>query len=98
MDRAAAWEFARGDRLGWWWLVSEATHPLAYVLHQLVGRACVRVGRGENDWLDVLDYDRAVCCHHGCSNMYMDGVVREANARVQGEGLVMLGKDGGSGG
>ncbi len=30
MDRAAAWEFARGDRLGWRRLVSEATRPLAY--------------------------------------------------------------------
>ncbi len=27
-------------------------------------------------------------------NMYMDGVVREVNARVQGDGLVMLGEDG----
>ncbi len=29
-DRTAAWEFARGDRLSWWRLVSEATRPLAY--------------------------------------------------------------------
>ncbi len=27
-------------------------------------------------------------------NVYMDGVVREVNARVQDEGLVMLGDDG----
>ncbi len=30
IDRAAAWEFARGDPLGWRRLVSEATRPLAY--------------------------------------------------------------------
>ncbi len=30
MDRAAAWEFARGNRLGWRRLVSEATRPKAY--------------------------------------------------------------------
>ncbi len=30
-------------------------------------------------------------------NVYMDGVGREGNARVQGKGLVMLGEDGGSG-
>ncbi len=30
-------------------------------------------------------------------NVYMDGEVREVNARVQGEGLVMLGEDGGEG-
>ncbi len=29
-DRAAAWELARGDRLGWRRLVSKATRPLAY--------------------------------------------------------------------
>ncbi len=28
-------------------------------------------------------------------NVYMDGVVREVKAGVQGQGLVMLGKDGG---
>ncbi len=31
-------------------------------------------------------------------SVYMDEVVREVNARVQDEGLVMLGEDGGSGG
>ncbi len=30
MDRAAAWEFARGNRLRWLRLVSDATRPLAY--------------------------------------------------------------------
>ncbi len=30
MDRAAAWEFARGDRLGWRRLVCKATRLLAY--------------------------------------------------------------------
>ncbi len=28
-------------------------------------------------------------------NVYMDGVVREVNERVQGKGLVMIGEDGG---
>ncbi len=36
MDRAAAWEFARGDRLGWRQLVSEVTRPLAYAPRLLV--------------------------------------------------------------
>ncbi len=31
-------------------------------------------------------------------NVYMHGVVREVIARVQGEGQVMLGEDGGNGG
>ncbi len=31
-------------------------------------------------------------------NVYMDEVVREVNARVQGEGLDMLDEEGGSGG
>ncbi len=28
-------------------------------------------------------------------SVYMDGVVREVSARVQGRGLVMMGEDGG---
>ncbi len=62
-------------------------------------RACVRVGRGESAWLDVN-----VGLRQGCVmspwlfNVYMDGIVREVNARVQGKGLVMLGENGGSGG
>ncbi len=28
-------------------------------------------------------------------NVYVDGIVREVNAKVQGEGLVMLDEDGG---
>ncbi len=33
MDRAAAWEFAQGNRLGWQRLVSEATRPPVYAPH-----------------------------------------------------------------
>ncbi len=59
-------------------------------------RACVRVGRGERDWFKVN-----VGLQQGCVmlpwllNVYMDEVVREVTARVQGVGLVMLGEDGG---
>ncbi len=55
-------------------------------------RACFRVGSGESDWFEVN-----VGLQQGCVmspwlfNVYMDGVVRDVNARVQGEGLVMLG-------
>ncbi len=54
--------------------------------------ACVRVGRGESDWIEVN-----VGLRQGCVmspwlfNVNMDG---EVNARVHGEGLVMLGEDG----
>ncbi len=57
-------------------------------------KACVRVGRGESDWFEVN-----VGLRQGCVmspwlfNVYMDGVVREVNARVQGKSLVMLGED-----
>ncbi len=46
-------------------------------------RACARVGRGESDRFEVN-----VGLRQGCVmspwlfNMYMDGVVREVNARV----------------
>ncbi len=58
-------------------------------------RACVRVGRGENGWTEVH-----VGLQQGCVmspwlfNVYMDGMVRQVNTRVQGKGLVMLGEDG----
>ncbi len=60
-------------------------------------RACVRVGRGESDWFEVN-----VGLRQGCVmspwlfNVYMDGIVREVNARVQGKCLVRLGEDGGA--
>ncbi len=53
-------------------------------------RSCVRVGKCESDWLEVN-----VGLRQGCAmsswlfNVYMDGVVREMNARVQGNGLAL---------
>ncbi len=55
-------------------------------------RAYVRVGRGKSDWFEVN-----VGLRQGCSTCTLDGVVMEVNARVQGECLVILGEDGGSG-
>ncbi len=40
----------------------------------------------------MLGYNRAVMSLW-LFNVYMDGIVREVNASVQGEGLVMLGED-----
>ncbi len=61
--------------------------------------AFVRAGRGERDWSEVNVWLRQGCVMSPwLLNVYMDGVVREVNARVQGEGLVMLGEDAGSGG
>lgn len=50
-------------------------------------RASVRVGKGESDWFEVNMGLRQGCVMSPwLFNMYMDGVVREMNARVQGEG------------
>ena len=54
-------------------------------------RACVRVGEGVSDWFPVN-----VGLRQGCVmspwlfNIYMDGVVREVNARVIGKGVVLV--------
>ena len=59
-------------------------------------RACVRVGNGVSDWFEVK-----VGLRQGCVmspwlfNMYMDGVVREVNARVLGRGLELVDRSGG---
>ena len=59
-------------------------------------RACVRVGKEQSDWFEVN-----VGLRQGCVmspwlfNVYMDGVVREVNARVQGAGLALVGENGG---
>ncbi len=59
-------------------------------------RVCVRGDIGESDWFEVN-----VGLRQGCVmspwlfDLYVDGVVREVNARRQGEGLVMLSEDGG---
>ncbi len=52
--------------------------------------------KGVDDWFEVN-----VGLRQGCVmspwlfNVYMDGVVREVNARVEGKGLLMVGEDGG---
>ena len=51
-------------------------------------KACVRVGNEVGEWFSVR-----VGLRHGCMmllwlfNLYIDGVVREVNARVLGRGL-----------
>ena len=58
-------------------------------------RACVRVGDGTSDWFPVR-----VGLRQGCVmspwlfNLYIDGVVREVNARVLGRGLELLDENG----
>ena len=58
-------------------------------------RACVRVGNSESDWFDVK-----VGLRQGCVmspwlfNMYIDGVMREMNARVGEVGVEMVGGNG----
>lgn len=60
-------------------------------------RACVRVGDGVSDWFAVK-----VGLRQGCVmspwlfNLYMDGVVREVNARVIDQGVELVGENGGS--
>ena len=58
--------------------------------------ACVRMGNDVSEWLPVN-----VGLRQGCVmspwlfNVYMDGVVREANVRVLGKGLELLSANGG---
>ena len=58
-------------------------------------RACVRVGNEVSDWFNV-----GVGVRQGCVmspwlfNLYMDGVVREVEARVLGSGLELVGANG----
>ncbi len=50
---------------------------------------------GVSDWFEVNAELRQDCVvSRWLFNVYMDGVVRDGNARVQGEGLVMLCEDG----
>ena len=59
-------------------------------------RACVQVGMDVSEWIPVN-----VGLRQGCVmspwlfNVYMDGVVREVNARVLGKGLEMMSVNGG---
>ena len=58
-------------------------------------RSCVRVGSSVSEWFPVQ-----VGLRQGCVmspwlfNIYMDGVVREVNARVLGRGLSLVNEDG----
>ena len=58
-------------------------------------RACVRVGSERSEWFSVK-----VGLRQGCVmspwlfNLYIDGVVREVNARVGGRGLKLIDRDG----
>ncbi|XP_076031278.1 uncharacterized protein LOC143019503 [Oratosquilla oratoria] len=58
-------------------------------------RACVRIRNGESEWFEVK-----VGLRQGCVmspwlfNLYMDGVVREVNARVVSQGLEMVKENG----
>ena len=84
VDRDAMWNVLRlygiGDRL------------LRGVKSLSVGsKACVRVGNEVNEWFPVR-----VGLRQGCAmslwlfNLYVDGVVREVNARVLGRGLKLV--------
>ena len=54
-------------------------------------RACVRAGGGVSDWFDVRAGLRQGCVMSPwLFNIYMDGVVREVNAKVQGAGLPLV--------
>ena len=59
-------------------------------------RACVRVGQSESEWFPVK-----VGLRQGCVmspwlfNIYMDGVVREVDARVLGRGVNLVDEEGG---
>ncbi|WP_435316529.1 reverse transcriptase domain-containing protein, partial [Klebsiella pneumoniae] len=54
-------------------------------------RACVRVGTGVSDWFPVRMGLRQGCVMSPwLFNLYIDGVVREVNARVFGRGLKLV--------
>ena len=54
-------------------------------------RACVRVGTGVSDWFPVRMGLRQGCViSPWLFNLYIDGVVREVNARVFGRGLKLV--------
>ena len=59
-------------------------------------RACVRVGNDVSEWFPVnvgLRQGRVIS--PWLFNVYMDGVVREVNVRVLGNGLELLSVNGG---
>ena len=57
-------------------------------------RACVRVGDRESESFEVKVGLRQGCVMSpGLFNIFMDGVVREINARLEGRGLGLIGDD-----
>ena len=58
-------------------------------------RECVRVGNDVSEWFPVnVELRQGCVMSRWLFNLYMDGVVREANARVLGIGLKLLSGDG----
>ena len=58
--------------------------------------ACVRLGSDVSEWFPVNVGLRQVCVMSPwLFNVYMDGVVREVNARVLWQGLKLLSSNGG---
>ena len=84
VDRDAVWNVLRlygiGGRL------------LQGVMSFYVGsKACVRVGNEVSEWFPVRVGPRQGCVMSPrLFNLYMDGVVREVNARVLGRGLKVV--------
>ena len=59
-------------------------------------RACVRVGNDVNEWFPInVGLRQGSVMAPWLFNLYMDGVVREVNARVLGKGLELLSANGG---
>ena len=58
-------------------------------------RACVRVGNDVREWFPVnVELRQGCVMSPWLFNVYMDGVVREVNARVLGKGLELLSANG----
>ena len=66
------------------------------IVSNIDSRSCVRVGNNVSEW-----FVPNVGLREGCVmsawlfNVYMDGVVREVNVRVLGNGLELLSANGG---
>ena len=78
IDRDAMWKILRIYGVGGRLLV-------AIQSFYVNSRACVRVGSSESDWFGVVVGLRQGCVMSSwLFNMFMDGVVREVNARTRG--------------
>ena len=57
--------------------------------------SCVRVGMDVSEWFSVnVGFRQGCVMSSWLFNVYMDGVVREVNARVLGKGLELLSVNG----